>query len=136
MDLSLSKSSLEALYSAAYQYLTIGNYSESEKLLYTVVLFGSKNIKYWKALAFVQQKQKKFNEACATYAIISTLNPNDPEPYLRAAECFFCNGDIPMGLEGLKEAGARIEYAPEHKLALSRMKEAWARKPMRKTDEN
>lgn len=122
----LSEGSLELLYSIAYRHLTGGQYHEAEKLLYSIVMFSPKNVKFWKALAFVQQKQRLYDEAWATYAVISSLQPSDPEPYLRAAECYFASDRVTDGLEALKEVEARIKHAPQLKLELTRLQQAWA----------
>lgn len=121
----ISKDSLEVLYSVAYQHLRGGQFLEAEKLLYSLVIFEPTSTKYWKALAFAQQKQKQYDEACATYALISKMNPEDPEPYLRVAECFFSTGEVNSGIEALGEAEARIQQAPKYRLELTRLQEAW-----------
>lgn len=123
--MSFSKKSLDALYAMAYQHLSSDRFSEGEKLLYSLVMLEPDSIMYWKALGFAQQKQKHFDEACATYAVISTLDPADPEPYLRAAECYFSTSDSKNGMEALHEAEKRIAHSPRLLRELTKLKEAW-----------
>lgn len=131
-SLNLSSESLELLYCLAYNHIKGGRYDEAEKILYSVVMSAPDDVNFWKALAFTQQKQKKFNEACATYALASALKPEDPEPYLRTAECLFSSGEIITGIEALGEVEKRIKNAPKLKPELDRLKEAWTkRKPVR-----
>jgi predicted Zn-dependent protease len=122
---TFSKKTLDALYAMAYQHLSSNRFSEGEKLLYSLVMLEPDSTTYWKALGFAQQKQNHFEEACATYAIISSINPDDPEPYLRVAECYFSTGDSKNGLEALHEAEQRLAHAPNLERELNKLKEAW-----------
>ncbi len=130
---ALSTQSLEYLYSIAYSHVAGARFLEAEKLIYTLVIHAPQNVKFWKALALVQQKQRKYDEAWATYAFVSGLSPEDPEPYLRAAECYFADGKVTDGLDALKEVEARIKNAPKYQVELTRLQEAWKKKkPARK----
>lgn len=121
-----SSNSKEALYALAFSHLEKERYRDGELLLYALVMIEPESIKYWKAIAFAQQKQKHYDEACSTYALISDLVPDDPEPYLRAAECYFSKEDRQNGLEALAEADRRISHSPELKRDLDRLKQAWS----------
>lgn len=123
-----SSANNEILYLLAYQHLSSQRYTEGERLLYTLVMLEPRSQKYWKALAFAQQKQMQYDEACATYAVISELDPQDPEPYLRAAECYFSKGDSSNGLEALTEAESRISYNIKLSGEIRKLKNAWLTK--------
>ena len=127
---TLSEDNRQVLYMLAYAHLSKERYSEGERLLYTLVMLEPTSPKYWKALAFAQQKQLQYDEACATYAIISELEPKDPEPYLRAAECYLSKGDQKNGLEALLEAETRIAYNTQLRREIYRLKEAWTGKKL------
>lgn len=123
--IDFSTNVLETLYAMAYQHLSSERYHEGEQLLHSLVMMEPNSQKYWKALAFAQQKQRQYDEACATYAVVSSLNPDDPEPYLRAAECYFSVGDTTNGLEALQEAEKRISCTPQLQRELTALKESW-----------
>jgi type III secretion system low calcium response chaperone LcrH/SycD len=130
---SLSPQSLELLYSIAYSHVVGARFQEAEKLFYSLVIHAPENVKFWKALAHVQQKLLKYDEAWATYALVSNLSPEDPEPYLRAAECYFADGKVTDGLDALKEVEHRIQNAPKYQVELTRLQQAWQKKkPSRK----
>ncbi len=126
MENNLSQDSLDVLYATAYEHITTGKFQEGEKLLYSLVLLEPESTKYWKALAFAQQKQGIYQEACATYSIVSSLKPDDPEPYLRAAECFFSMGERDSGFKGLHEAEKRIQHSPALAGELALLKNVWS----------
>lgn len=122
----LSQESLEVIYATAYGHISAGRFLEGEKLLYSLVILEPEVPKYWMALAFAQQKRGEYLEACATYYVVSSLTPEAPAPYLRAAECFFSLGEVENGLEALRETEKRIPHDPSLKEEFALLKEIWS----------
>ena len=73
----ITNDELEAVYSLGFGYYTTGHLST----------------KYWFALGAVQQAQKDYQKAIASYGYSSFLDLENPKPQLHAAECYLALGD-------------------------------------------
>ena len=89
----ITNDELEAVYSLGFGYYTTGKFEEAQKLFEFLVLFDHLSTKYWFALGAVQQAQKDYQKAIASYGYSSFLDLENPKPQLHAAECYLALGD-------------------------------------------
>jgi len=78
----------EALYDLGYQRAVQGSHQEALGYFTILVGFKPSEIKYLKALAYVQQALKQFDEALAIYRMLDILDPLNPRYTLSMAECY------------------------------------------------
>ena len=105
----ITNDELEAVYSLGFGYYTTGKFEEAQKLFEFLVLFDHLSTKYWFALGAVQQAQKDYQKAIASYGYSSFLDLENPKPQLHAAECFLALGDKRNAASSLE---ALNEYCP------------------------
>ena len=89
----ITNDELEAVYSLGFGYYRTGKFDEAEKLFQFLVLFDHLSSKYWFALGAVQQAQKDYEKAIASYGYSSFLDLENPKPQFHAAECCLALGD-------------------------------------------
>jgi len=107
----ISREELEAVYSLGFTHYRTGRYEDAAKLFQFLVLFDHLNAKYWLALGAVQQVEKDFRGAIASYGYASFLDLENPKPQLHAAECFLAIGDRENAASALL---ALEEYCPKN----------------------
>ena len=107
----ITNDELEAVYSLGFGYYTTGKFAEAQKLFEFLVLFDHLNTKYWFALGAVQQAQKQFQKAIASYGYSSFLDLENPKPQYHAAECFLALGDKTNAASAIM---ALEQYAPRN----------------------
>ena len=89
----ITNDELEAVYSLGFGYYSTGKFEDAQKLFEFLVLFDHLSTKYWFALGAVQQAQKDYQKAIASYGYSSFLDLENPKPQLHAAECYLALGD-------------------------------------------
>ena len=89
----ITNDELESVYSLGFGYYRTGKFDEAEKLFQFLVLFDHLSSKYWFALGAVQQAQKDYEKAIASYGYSSFLDLENPKPQYHAAECCLALGD-------------------------------------------
>ena len=89
----ISNEELESVYSLGFSYYRTGKFEDAQKLFEFLVLFDHLSTKYWFALGAVQQAQKDYQKAIASYGYSSFLDLENPKPQLHAAECYLALGD-------------------------------------------
>ena len=89
----ITNDELESVYSLGFGYYTTGRFADAQKLFEFLVLFDHLNTKYWFALGAVQQAQKDYKKAIASYGYSSFLDLENPKPQYHAAECCLALGD-------------------------------------------
>lgn len=106
----VSNAELEAVYSLAFSYYRTGRYDDAAKLFQFLVLFDHTSAKFWYGLGAVQQVQKDYAGAVASYGYASFLDLKNPKPQFHAAECFLALGDK---VNAASAIGALEAYCPE-----------------------
>ncbi|MBR0197315.1 MAG: SycD/LcrH family type III secretion system chaperone [Kiritimatiellae bacterium] len=106
----VSNDELEAVYSLGFGYYQTGRFSDAQKLFEFLVLFDHLSAKYWFALGAVQQAQKDYQKAIASYGYSSFLDLENPKPQLHAAECYLALGDKENAASAIM---ALEQYAPQ-----------------------
>lgn len=107
----ISNEELESVYSLGFSYYRTGKFENAQKLFEFLVLFDHLNAKYWFALGAVQQAQKQFQKAIASYGYSSFLDLENPKPQYHAAECFLALGDKTNAASAIM---ALEQYAPRN----------------------
>jgi len=107
----ISNEELESVYSLGFSYYRTGKFEDAQKLFEFLVLFDHLNTKYWFALGAVQQAQKQFQKAIASYGYSSFLDLENPKPQYHAAECFLALGDKTNAASAIM---ALEQYAPRN----------------------
>jgi len=106
----ISNEELEAVYSLGFGYYRTGKFEDAQKLFEFLVLFDHLSAKYWFALGAVQQAQKNYEKAVASYGFSSFLDLENPKPQYHAAECFLALGDKANAASAIL---ALEQYAPQ-----------------------
>lgn len=107
----ITNDELEAVYSLGFGYYSTGKFEDARKLFEFLVLFDHLNTKYWFALGAVQQAQKEFQKAIASYGYSSFLDLENPKPQFHAAECYLALGDKANAASAIM---ALEQYAPQN----------------------
>ena len=105
----ITNDELEAVYSLGFGYYTTGRFADAQKLFEFLVLFDHLSTKYWFALGAVQQAQKDYQKAIASYGYSSFLDLENPKPQYHAAECYLALGDKANAASAIM---ALEEYCP------------------------
>lgn len=85
---------MDAVYTVAYNYYTIGRYEDAEAIFHFLVMMDHLNVRYWIGLGASKQAQKKFKEALMSYQnVVGNLDIENYKAAYYAAECFLALGD-------------------------------------------
>lgn len=106
----ITNDELESVYSLGFGYYRTGKFEDAQKLFEFLVLFDHLNSKYWFALGAVQQAQKDYQKAIASYGYSSFLDLENPKPQYHAAECYLALGDKSNAASAIM---ALEQYAPQ-----------------------
>lgn len=117
---------LEAVYSLGFGYYRTGRFEDAQKLFEFLVLFDHLNTKYWFALGAVQQAQKDYQKAIASYGYSSFLDLENPKPQYHAAECCLALGDKANAASAIlaleKYAPANTELGREYRAKAAQLR--------------
>ena len=117
----LTDSSMEAVYAVAYNEFQASRFEEAHRLFVFLCMFDHLNQKYWMALGACRFAAQNYGAAAAAYGVAGMIDDADPEPPLRAADCYLADGDIETAVEaldhGIKLCGDNPKYAAGRKRA-------------------
>lgn len=70
--------------------------------------------RFWMGLGFAKQSERLYEEAIVSYTAAGAIDPEQPLPYLHAAQCFYALQLKEMSLENLQKALEVAKSKPEH----------------------
>ncbi len=118
---NLSDSTMESVYSAAYNLYQSGKYEEAIKVFQFLCFYDHYNAKYYVGLGACRFMQKEYANAIEFFSFAATMNTDDPRPMLYMGDCYLAQGDdagAKVAYEAAAEwAGDQKEFAEEKKRA-------------------
>ncbi|MEI6241970.1 MAG: tetratricopeptide repeat protein [Chlamydiota bacterium] len=101
---------MEELYTQAYLSYQCGDYETSKRLFTELIAKDPMEKAYWIGLASTSQMQKEFSQSSYGWAIVQFLDPENPDPYLHAAECLLSLGQKEEAQKALKEGKQKASH--------------------------
>lgn len=105
---------MEGIYANGYQLYNSGQYRDAATLFRLLVMLNAMEPKYALGLAACHHLQGQYDNALMTYAIVSSLAPNDPMPNYHAADCYLQVGMKELALEQMQIALNRCGNDPHY----------------------
>lgn len=109
----ISNSTLENIYSQAYNLYNTGKYIEASHLFRLLVLMNGIEPKYSLGLAACLHMAKDYKAAIQLYTVCATLSPQDPIPFYHCSDCFLQMKDNISAMLCLQVAIERSGNRPE-----------------------
>jgi type III secretion system low calcium response chaperone LcrH/SycD len=79
---------MESLYREAYACYETGHFEKAKKIFAELVSKEPMEKAFWMGLAASSQMQKDYSESVYAWSFVQLLDPENPLPYVHAAECF------------------------------------------------
>lgn len=115
---ALTPDSMEVIYLVAYNHYNAGKYEDAEKVFRLLTTLNHFERKYWKGLAAARESLKQFEPALQCYGYLGMMDPYDPYPAFKAAQCLLALGrpkDAESGLiAAVFNSASREEHAELH----------------------
>lgn len=126
-SLSLSAEECALLYTLAYHLYENGKYIDSQRIFRFLTICEPFDRRYWMGLAASYLLLKNYAGALECYSVAAVQGPHDPYVHLYAADCFFAQGQIGMGVRTLESAIAAAKISNENSLLmqLENIRDAW-----------
>lgn len=119
--LGITEDSIESLYGQAYLLYNTGRYRDAIQVFRLLIMLNPLESKYIMGLGASLHMLKEYKAAAATYALVSTLDPENPIPHYHSSDCYIQMGDklsAAASLEmAVKRAGEKAEFAALKKRA-------------------
>ena len=100
----ISRSSLEATYSMAYNQYTTGHYEEAAKAFQYLCFYDQWNPRNFLCLGACQQMLHLYGQAFATYTFAFRLDASNPLPLIYMADCSLALNRVEKAIEIYKAA--------------------------------
>jgi type III secretion system low calcium response chaperone LcrH/SycD len=101
---AMSEEEQEEMYGSAYDYYSIGRYSEAECLFVQLLLSHPYEPRFWRGLASSRQMQQRFKEALHAWCLVALLEETDAFAHYHAAECMASLGEKEEAMKALAMA--------------------------------
>jgi type III secretion system low calcium response chaperone LcrH/SycD len=117
-------SEVEGLYALGRNFFEQGHYGRALHLLSTAALYRPTESRYMMALGICQKLLTHHDRAVQAFALVSLLEPDNPEPGLHVAECLLATGRRAQGLQLLETVLECVDLADGEHEAVGRRAEA------------
>ena len=84
----LTEQAMEGVYAMAYNTFRAGKYENAHKLFVFLAVYDHLTQKYWMGLGACRYNMGHYQGALEAYGMAQVIDPEDPRPQLRGAECF------------------------------------------------
>lgn len=114
---------MEAVYSFAHNAFRQRKYEDARKLFQFLAENDHTESRYWMGLAACYQMTRGYEQAVTAYGVTALLDATDPQPPLRACECYLAMQDPESGRKALDAVHlicAETGGAPIHADVLAR----------------
>ncbi|MYE14180.1 MAG: CesD/SycD/LcrH family type III secretion system chaperone [Gammaproteobacteria bacterium] len=92
---------MEAVYSFAHNAFQQRKYGDASKLFYFLAENDHTESRFWMGLGASLQMTGGFEQALAAYGVAAVLDATNPQPPLRACECYLALQDLPSARKAL-----------------------------------
>lgn len=90
--LGMPSGSREALYAAAHETYSRGQYARARQLFAQLALYDHNDPRYVKGLAATTQMLGDYEQALQMYAVVAAMDATDPGPVMYAGDCLEAMG--------------------------------------------
>jgi type III secretion system low calcium response chaperone LcrH/SycD len=125
--LGMTEAEMTSRYAYAFNLFDRGVYKDALEIFSYLTVLNPMKKKYWLAIAATRVRMEDYEGALKSYAMISLLDPNDPESYYYSAFCYLAlqyKGEAVKSLkltievsqrsERHRELGKQAELALQH----------------------
>lgn len=109
----LDKTTIEGIYGHAYRLYNAGQYREAIQIFRILITFNSTNIRYILGLAACYHMLENYESALTMYSVVETVDPQNPQTYYDASNCYSKLNLPKQALEQLQSALQRCAE-PKH----------------------
>lgn len=105
--MGLSDGLIEGIYGHAYRLYNSGKYKDASQLFRLLIVLNPTAAKYPLGLAACFHMLKEYENAIATYTMVSLIDIDSPLPFYHASDCYIQLGDITSAIVNLQMTVAR-----------------------------
>lgn len=100
----IPKSALQALYAVAYGLYQQEQFAQAERVFALLCVYDHFEPRYLQGLAASRKALGAYESAAQTWGLLMAVTPQDPIPWLMAADCRLALGEYEAARFGLTEA--------------------------------
>ena len=100
----LDDQEIEVIFLLGHYLYNFGKYQNSLNIFSVLTLYKPFVSRYWRAAGAANQAMKKYQEAIVAYDMAITTNLNDAISYVYRGESKISMGDLPAGVDDLRQA--------------------------------
>ncbi|HLB33874.1 MAG: CesD/SycD/LcrH family type III secretion system chaperone [Verrucomicrobia bacterium RIFCSPHIGHO2_12_FULL_41_10] len=119
----LKESSMEDIYSCAYNLYTSKKYEQALNLFRGMAVYNHIDKRVWMGIGACNQILQQYNKAIAAYFYATLLDADDPLPLFYSVECHLALKNYPQALAALEVIKHILEEKPECKVSRERAEE-------------
>lgn len=126
---SLVGPAIDGMHAIAFELYHHGHYEQAAVLYRLLSAKEPLNADFWMGLGASLQMNSKYEDALTPFAMAASIEIENPQPHLHAAECYFGMLDRKEGFEALGVADSFCTNRPEHqgiKQRIAVLREAWS----------
>lgn len=105
-----SEEDLYMLYNLGHRLYQVDDYQNAEKIFKRLILAKPYEMNHWRALASVQQMQKRHYDSLVSWSMCCLLEETNPLFHYWAALCLYELGETTQAIDAMKTA---LAYAKE-----------------------
>lgn len=113
--LKINDSTIEAIYSQAYNLYNQGKYKEASYIFRLLMLLDPTTAKHILGLAACMHRSKDYMNAANMYFLCAALDPTNPLPHYHSVDCYLQMEALPLAISSLettiKVCGTQPQYA-------------------------
>ena len=119
----IKESSLEDIYSCAYNLYNSKKYEQALKLFQGMAVYNHIDKRFWMGIGACNQMLQQYSNAIPAYFYATILDPDDPLPLFYSVECHLALKNYPQACAALEAIKPILEDKPECKISRARAEE-------------
>ena len=120
---SIKESSMEDIYSCAYNLYNSKKYEQALILFQGMAIYNHIDKRAWMGVGACNQMLQQYNKAIPAYFYTTLLDPDDPLPLFYSVECHLALKNYPQARAALEAIKPILEDKPECKISRTRAEE-------------
>jgi type III secretion system low calcium response chaperone LcrH/SycD len=116
----ITDAQLEAAYAVAFNLYKSEQFGDARELFRFLCMHRHRDPRFWMGLGATEQLAGNLQEALHAYALCAMLDETDPQPSLRAGECFRQQGNTDGALKALEACIAIADGDARHQIFIDR----------------
>ena len=118
----LSDANTEFMYAFAYQLVTQGHFDKADRYFSILTLYRPTTVKFLAGAALCHKMLKRHQAAVNVYSFMASIEPQEPEHLLCAAECLLQQGKTQQASETVALVVRFCQENPGHEQTALRAK--------------